>query len=40
MSYFKHHVFVCTNQRDGGEQCCNNVGGSTCLPTPRIASAH
>ena len=28
MSYFKHHVFICTNQREGGEQCCNNVGGS------------
>jgi hypothetical protein len=27
MSYFKHHVFICTNQREG-EQCCNNVGGS------------
>lgn len=27
MSYFKHHVFVCTNQREGGEQCCNNLGG-------------
>jgi (2Fe-2S) ferredoxin len=28
MSYFKHHVFICTNQREPGEQCCNNVGGS------------
>jgi (2Fe-2S) ferredoxin len=28
MSYFKHHVFVCTNQRDAGEQCCNSLGGS------------
>jgi (2Fe-2S) ferredoxin len=28
MSYFKHHVFVCTNQREAGEQCCNSVGGS------------
>lgn len=28
MNYFKHHVFICTNQREGGEQCCNNVGGS------------
>ena len=28
MSYFEHHVFVCTNQRDPGEQCCNAVGGS------------
>lgn len=28
MSYFKHHVFICTNQREAGEQCCNSVGGS------------
>jgi (2Fe-2S) ferredoxin len=28
MSYYKHHVFVCTNQREAGEQCCNSVGGS------------
>ena len=27
MSYFQHHVFICTNQREGGESCCNNVGG-------------
>jgi (2Fe-2S) ferredoxin len=24
MSYFKHHVFFCTNQRAEGETCCNN----------------
>ena len=28
MSYFQHHVFICTNQREAGEQCCNTVGGS------------
>ena len=28
MSYFQKHVFICTNQRDAGEQCCNSVGGS------------
>ena len=28
MSYFEHHVFICTNQRDAGESCCNNLGGS------------
>lgn len=28
MSYFKHHVFICTNQRDAGEQCCHASGGS------------
>ncbi|HQS56846.1 MAG: 2Fe-2S ferredoxin [Gallionellales bacterium 35-53-114] len=26
MSYFAHHVFFCTNQREGGEACCNNFG--------------
>ncbi len=24
MSYYKHHVFFCTNQRAAGESCCNN----------------
>lgn len=24
MSYFKHHVFFCCNQREPGETCCNN----------------
>lgn len=28
MSYFKHHVFFCCNQREAGEQCCNTVGGT------------
>lgn len=28
MSYFEHHVFVCTNQRDNGEPCCNEKGAS------------
>ena len=28
MSYFQKHVFICTNQREAGEQCCNTVGGS------------
>ncbi len=26
MSYYKHHVFFCTNQRKDGEQCCNQNG--------------
>ena len=26
MSYYKHHVFFCTNQREPGEMCCNNNG--------------
>jgi (2Fe-2S) ferredoxin len=25
-SYFKHHVFFCTNQRDKGKECCQNHG--------------
>lgn len=28
MSYFSHHVFFCTNQRDDGSQCCNQYGAS------------
>lgn len=31
MSYYQHHVFICTNQRAPGEQCCNAVGGSEML---------
>lgn len=27
-SHFKYHVFFCTNQREGGEACCNNHGAS------------
>ena len=26
MSYYRHHVFFCTNQRDEGHQCCNQCG--------------
>lgn len=28
MSYYKHHIFFCCNQRDGGKQCCNSCGAS------------
>ncbi len=28
MSYFKHPVFFCCNQREKGESCCNNLGAS------------
>jgi (2Fe-2S) ferredoxin len=28
MSYFKHHVFFCCNQREGGAICCNSHGAS------------
>ncbi|MBS0512354.1 MAG: NAD(P)H-dependent oxidoreductase subunit E [Proteobacteria bacterium] len=28
MSYFKHHVFFCCNQRQSGESCCNDHGAS------------
>ncbi len=24
MSYYRYHVFVCTNQRDDGRPCCQN----------------
>lgn len=29
MSYFDKHVFICTNQREPGEGCCNNFGAQT-----------
>ena len=28
MSYYKYHVFICTNARQGGELCCEQ-GGAT-----------
>lgn len=28
MSYFKHHVFFCCNQRAEGETCCNAHGAT------------
>ncbi len=28
MSYFKHHVFFCCNQRPAGESCCANHGAA------------
>lgn len=28
MSYFKHHVFFCQNQREAGESCCNALGAT------------
>ncbi len=28
MSYYQHHVFFCTNQRDDGRQCCEQCGAS------------
>ena len=26
MNYYQHHIFFCTNQRAGGEKCCNDAG--------------
>jgi len=26
MSYYKHHVFFCLNERSSGEACCANQG--------------
>jgi len=28
MSYFKYHVFFCTNKRDSGKQCCEQCNAS------------
>jgi len=29
MSYFRHHVFFCTNKRDDGVQCCQDRDAQT-----------
>ena len=26
MSYYKHHIFFCLNQRSNGEACCADLG--------------
>lgn len=31
MSYFKHHVFFCCNQRPEGETCCNALGATALM---------
>ena len=28
MSYFNQHVFICCNQRDNGDACCNAQGAT------------
>ena len=28
MSYYKHHVFFCTNERTDGRRCCEHAGAS------------
>ena len=28
MSYYRHHVFFCCNQRDDGRPCCNAKGAN------------
>lgn len=28
MSYYKHHIFFCLNQRENGEGCCANQGAN------------
>ena len=28
MSYYKYHVFFCTNKRDDGRQCCEQCNAS------------
>ena len=28
MSYYKYHVFFCTNQREAGEQCCEQCNAT------------
>lgn len=28
MSYYKHHIFFCTNLRDADKRCCEQGGGT------------
>ena len=28
MSYYRHHVFFCLNQRDNAEKCCADAGAA------------
>ena len=28
MSFFKHHVFFCLNERPAGEACCHHLGAT------------
>lgn len=28
MSYYNHHVFFCTNQRNDGRKCCEDAGAT------------
>jgi (2Fe-2S) ferredoxin len=28
MSYYRYHVFFCTNKREDGTECCENFSGS------------
>ena len=28
MSFFKHHMFICLNQRPNGEMSCDSTGGA------------
>ena len=28
MAYYKYHVFFCTNQRENGEQCCEQCNAT------------
>jgi (2Fe-2S) ferredoxin len=27
-SYYKHHIFICTNLRDNGKRCCQQANAS------------
>jgi (2Fe-2S) ferredoxin len=29
MSYYKHHIFFCLNEREDGEECCAHQGAQT-----------
>jgi (2Fe-2S) ferredoxin len=29
MSFYKHHLFICTNQREDGKPCCQNFAAES-----------
>jgi len=39
MSYFNQHVFICCNQRDNGEPCCNALGATAIFEYAKARAA-
>ena len=39
MSYFNQHVFICCNQRDNDEPCCNALGATAIFEYAKARAA-